>query len=219
MIKNLIKFVKINSFKNKKIIEIEFLGKKQNSLNIFPWGLFGKPKTNLNGISFPESGYEDSLISMPVNVKDLDSLEYDELAIGIPGQKARIKFDKNNNIIITGQDGNSIIKLDKDGNLTADIKGYIDIKDKDSNEIKTSSSGNLETTSKTGGKIYLNGSGDSAILGTQFITGLKVFLNICRTITPGSTVQNATALTQISTAAGVLYGLCDNYKSTKVSLS
>jgi len=92
-------------------------------------------------------------------------------------------------------------------------------------EISIDDAGKIMIKSQSGkltieksGMITFNDGTEAVILGTQFITGLKVFLNVVQSITPGTLPQDTAALTQIATAAGVLYGLCDNYKSQKIKV-
>ena len=139
-IRGLIRIVTVNKHSDKRSLEIDsFDVEDKKVVALVPYGLFCKIKSKINGLSFQQEGQEDSLFVMPIDVDNIDDLDDDELAVGIPSRVARVKFDKDGNIFLNSEDGSSYIELDKDGNLKGEIEGTIDITDGYSNTIVTTS--------------------------------------------------------------------------------
>ncbi len=122
-IRNLIKFVTVKKHSDKRRMKIDYFDVKDKEvIALIPYGMFCKIKSEIKGFAFQQEGYEDSLFVIPIDLVNLDELDDDEVAFGIPKKKSRIKFDKDGNIIATGQDEKSIIKLDKDGNINENLE-------------------------------------------------------------------------------------------------
>jgi len=101
-LQNLIKLSEKLKTLDPNIIEIEFLGKApQPATKINPYGLFNNPKDESNAIVFEPEANEDSLLALPIDPDNSMTLDDSEVAIGIPTQKARIKFKNDDTIIFT----------------------------------------------------------------------------------------------------------------------
>lgn len=97
-IKNVFKLGKKIATISKKLIEVEFQGKKQPVLLYTPYGTFINPPNDLIVGLLADQGNEESLIGLVSDINNREELEEGEIAIGIPSQGARIYFRKNGNI-------------------------------------------------------------------------------------------------------------------------
>jgi hypothetical protein len=80
------------------VIEFEHLGVKREALLIMPYGMMANIPDESFIISFCQDGKEDSQICYPTDPINIDELEENEVAFGMPTENARIKF-KTGNII------------------------------------------------------------------------------------------------------------------------
>lgn len=101
-IRNLFKLGKKTETIDTKKIKIEFLGKEQEALLFVPYGMFiNLPDEDILSLLYAQSAHEDSLIAMCTDAKNRDELEEKEVSFGIPTLKDRIKFSKDEKIIVT----------------------------------------------------------------------------------------------------------------------
>jgi hypothetical protein len=77
------------------------------------------------------------------------------------------------------------------------------------------------TAEKESGLVLGKSSGtvEPAVKGTTFLDALNIFLTTIETIVPGSTAQNAAALTIIKTASTTLKGKIETFKSQDVKIT
>jgi hypothetical protein len=126
-----------------KIIEFEYLEVKREALIIMPYGVMANAPIDSMIVSYCQDGHADSRLAYPSDPENIDELEEYEVSFGIPSKKARVKFDKDDNIIITGADGESEIKLNKDGKLTGKIKDVFELEDGYGSTIKSTTQGRI----------------------------------------------------------------------------
>lgn len=197
--------------------------------------LFPLKKNDGADLHFSESSI-GNFLSSSGEVVDADDLRRFDLSdcIAIPGlwssntvptapendndlfmsfQNALIQIkDKDNDITVKNSAGE--ISIDKLGKITAENSAA---------DIEISQTGSI-TIKNAIGKIEINPAGiitfsggtESFVKGTLLVTQLIAFLTPISTITPGTVVQNAAALTTIKAAAIALLAVINNVKSTDI---
>jgi hypothetical protein len=102
-----------------KVIEFEHLGVKREALLIMPYGMMANAPDESFVVSFCQDGNDDSLICYPFDAENIDELEENEVAFGIPLKKARLKFLESGEALLYG-DKNIDIKSDSDVNIDSE---------------------------------------------------------------------------------------------------
>lgn len=98
-IKNVFKIGVKTSTSSKKLVDVEFQGKKQKALLYIPYGLFVNPQDNLPVGLLADQGNEESMVAFVFDIENrADDLESGEVAIGIPGGSAKIIFRSDGKI-------------------------------------------------------------------------------------------------------------------------
>jgi len=181
-IMNLIKLSMKSETVDERTIKVNILGKDKNAIKYQPYGIqYHLPDTDILNIVLQQEGYEDSLIAIPFNIKDLeDNLEEKEIRIGEPTQESRIKFlskvddadadevyiyspekltiDINENLLLTIEEGETIFEDDNGNVITIDDSGII-IEDAYGNIITMDSSG-MALEDSNGNEVAM---GDSSV--------------------------------------------------------
>jgi hypothetical protein len=131
-----------------KVIEFEYLGTPREALLIMPYGVMANAPLDSLVVSHCQDGNADSRLAYSIDSENVDELEEYEVSFGIPSKKARIKFDKDDNIFVTGADEESYLKLDTNGKLTGVINDVFDLKDGYDNRIRSTDQGRIRINEK-----------------------------------------------------------------------
>jgi hypothetical protein len=141
--------------------------------------------------------------------------------------KIKFEYDSGNNIrkkTITDSDNNIIIELTGDNYKVTDAAGQnINLRQKSGEEkviVEKSGSQKIEMNSSstdiTGPLLNLLGATESFLKGDTWNTNWAVFNAAVQAATPGSTAQNAAAITAIQAAFAAFSAQLTNMLSTKI---
>lgn len=90
-----------------RLQDVAYQGKNQPVVLMVPYGMFANPKTDTTMGILADQGNEESQYAIPFEIKDLEELADGEIAFGIPGKTARVKFLDNDKIALY----NSLISM------------------------------------------------------------------------------------------------------------
>lgn len=83
----------------KNIVEVEYLGKKQDALLMMPYGLHANPENDIFAVIMAPEDNQDSIITIPADIDSYEDLEGGEIAIGVPALEARMFYTKEDKIV------------------------------------------------------------------------------------------------------------------------
>ena len=89
------------------VIEFEHLKVKREALLIMPYGMMANVPDESFIISFCQDGNDDSQVCYPFDPENIDELEENEVAFGIPTKNTRIKFKADGTINIKAKEADS----------------------------------------------------------------------------------------------------------------
>lgn len=132
-LKNIFKFGVKKKTESAKLVNVEFLGKKQNVLLYTPYGIQMNPADDNLALLLSDEGNEENMVAFITDIENRDDLDDGELAIGIPSSETRIIFKKDDSleiiakgdITVTNDGGsfsinNTTGQVDVNGNFTVD---------------------------------------------------------------------------------------------------
>lgn len=153
------------------------------------------------------------------------STDTNQIKLEVDRENSKIKLELGNYSILLDKTARKLEAIVESHTLKMDQNEQL-IENSNGGKIKTDQTGSViaETSSGTfkidsSGNITFNNGTESYVLGTSFIAALKIYLNVESGITPGTTAQNAAALTAIQGAAAALLtamGTNNDYLSQKI---
>lgn len=100
-LKNLFKIgIKTKTLSN-KLITASFVGKKGQPVLLYaPYGMFCNPADDVPVGLLADQGNEESILAFPFDIENRETMGSGEIAFGIPGKTARLKFFDNDKIAL-----------------------------------------------------------------------------------------------------------------------